>query len=136
VDVEILALCDAATANADGKLNMLGVFDQIQSLNVPTKPITCSLVTRIRFSKIEEGQKAVRISIVDADGKPVLPTLDANVDVRVPQNESSGTVQVILGIPQLSLPAHGEYAVDLAIDGRVEKSIPLFARPTKPQSQT
>ena len=136
MDVEILALCDAATAQLDGKLNLLGVFDQIRSLKVPTNPIPCSLATRIRFSKTEEGQKAIRIAIIDADGKPVFPTLDTNVDVRVPPNESSHAVQVILGIQQLSLPAYGEYAVDLAIDGRVEKSIPLLARPIKQQSQT
>src|SRR5438067_8461854 len=120
MDVQIFALCDAATAHA-GKIFMLGVFDQVFAANAPIAAPPCSLAVRIRFERMEEGNKALRIQFVDADGRQILPGLDANVAVRVQPNVSSSSVQLVLAIPQLVLPRFGEYAIDLAVDGRVEK---------------
>ncbi len=47
--VEIFTLCDAATIDAAGKLNVLGSFDR---LNSPAEPIThmhCALAIKLRF---------------------------------------------------------------------------------------
>lgn len=135
MDVEILALCDAANADASGKLNILGVFDQIMA---PTEPLVipaCTVAMRMRFDRIEEGTKVLKIAVVDADGKEVFPTLNTNIHVRVPPNASSGATQIILGIQQLKLPRFGEYQIDVALDGRVVGSIPLFARQISQQPQ-
>jgi hypothetical protein len=129
MNVEIFALCDAANADSNGKLSVLGVFDQIQAPSVPIIHASgCSVAVRMRFDRVEEGQKALRITVVDIDGREAFPTFNANVEVRVPPNESSAIVQIVLRIQQLNLPHFGEYRIDLAIDGRVEKSVPLFAR--------
>jgi hypothetical protein len=124
--VEIFTLCDAATIDAAGKLNVLGSFDR---LNAPQEPVThpqCALAVKLRFDRVEEGQKRIRITFVDLDGAPVMPTLDATTDVRVGQGESSTASSLALVIQQLKLPRFGEYSIDLAVDGRQEASIPLF----------
>ena len=133
MDLEIFAICDAATASGNEKLNVLGVFDLIQS---PTEPIvypSCNLAIRIRFNKSEAGKaKAVRISVVDTDKNEVFPALAANVEVPVPRHSSSSIVQIVAGIIPLKLPRFGEYQIDLAIDGQVVKSLPLIAMQQKP----
>ena len=124
--VEIFTLCDAATIDAAGKLNVLGSFDR---LNAPQEPVThpqCALAVKLRFDRVEEGQKRIRITFVDLDGAPVMPTLDATTDVRIGQGESSTASSLALVIQQLKLPRFGEYSIDLAVDGRREASIPLF----------
>jgi hypothetical protein len=124
--VEIFTLCDAATIDAAGKLNVLGSFDR---LNAPQEPVThpqCALAVKLRFDRVEEGQKRIRITFVDLDGAPVMPTLDATTDVRVGQGESITASSLALVIQQLKLPRFGEYSIDLAVDGRQEASIPLF----------
>jgi hypothetical protein len=128
VNVEILSLCDAANTDSTGKLNILGVFDQVMALAEPIVHPACTVAVRMRFDKIEEGAKALKIAIVDADGREVFPTLNSNIQVRVPEGLSSGTVQILLGIQQLKLPRFGEYQIDVAIDGRVVGSIPLIAK--------
>jgi len=127
MDVEILALCDAATEHA-GKLNIVGVFDQINAPNAPLVTRPCCVASRMRFMSLEAGNKSIRIAIVDADGRDVLPAISLNSVVQVPDNVPSATLQIVVQIQQLSLPHFGEYAVALAVDGRVEKSIPLFAK--------
>ena len=127
--VEIFTLCDAATADVGGKLNILGSFDRLQAASVPVTHPLCALAIKVRFEKLEEGLKRVRISFMDADGKPVMPTLDANTQVSFPPNEHSVTACLVLQLQQLKLPNYGEYSIDLGIDGRQEASIPLFVRP-------
>jgi hypothetical protein len=134
--VEIFTLCDAATADVGGKLNILGSFDRIHAAAVPVTHPLCALAIKLRFEKLEEGQKRVRISFMDADGKAVMPTLEANTQVAFPPNEHSVTACLVLQIQQLKLPNYGEYSIDLGIDSRQEASIPLFVRPIgQPASQ-
>ncbi len=126
--VEIFTLCDAATTDAGGKLNVLGSFDRIHANGMPVTHPLCALAIKMRYERLEEGQKRVRISFMDTDGKPVMPTLEANTQVMFPPDEHSVTACLVLQIQQMKLPNYGEYSIDLAIDGRHEASIPLFVR--------
>jgi len=92
-----------------------------------THPL-CSLAIKMRFERLEEGQKRIAISFVDSDGAAVMPTLDAATQVSFPPDDSSVTACLVLQIQQLKLPNFGEYSIDLAIDGRHEASIPLFVK--------
>ncbi len=127
--VEIFTLCDAATADAGGKLNILGSFDRINANAIPVTHPLCALAIKMRFERLEEGPKRVRISFMDSDGQAVMPTLDANTQVMFPPDEHSVTACLVLQLQQLKLPNFGEYSIDLGIDGRHEASIPLFVRP-------
>lgn len=124
--VEIFTLCDAATVDAVGKLNILGSFDRLNAKQVPVTHPQCSLAIKLRFERVEEGQKRLRIAFVDSDGAAVMPTLDATTEVRFQGNDSTSTVSLALNIQQLKLPRFGEYSIDLAVDDRHESSIPLF----------
>jgi hypothetical protein len=124
--VEIFTLCDAATTDAGGKLNILGSFDRLNSTQAPVTHPQCALAIKLRFERVEEGMKSIRIQFVDADGKPVMPTLDTTTQVRVGPTDSTATASLILVIQQLRLPKFGEYAIDLAVDGHHAGSIPLI----------
>jgi hypothetical protein len=126
--VEIFTLCDAATADAGGKLNILGSFDRLNANSIPVTHPLCALAIKMRFERLEEGQKRISISFVDADGTAVMPTLDAGSQVTFPPGESSVTACIVLQIQQMKLPNFGDYSIDLAVDGRHEASIPLFVK--------
>jgi hypothetical protein len=124
--VEIFTLCDAATVDAGGKLNILGSFDRLSAKEVPVTHPQCALAIKLRFERVEEGQKRIRIAFVNPDGASVTPTIDATTEVRFRGNDSTSTVSLALGIQQLKLPKFDEYSIDLAVDDRHEASIPLF----------
>jgi len=132
MNVELLVICDAANTDAGGKLNVFGIWDTVGAQTAPLVHPICTVVAKMRFERIEEGQKALRMAIVDADGREVFPTLNSNVQVRVPPNSPSGTLQILLEIRQLTLPHFGEYEVNVALDGRVVGSTPLFAKQIQP----
>jgi hypothetical protein len=124
--VEIFTLCDAATNDAGGKLNILGSFDRLMGRDEPITHPQCAVAIKMRFERIEEGQKRFRIAFVDSDGKAVMPTIDAAAQVQFKDDSPTATTSIALNIQQLKLPHFGEYAIHLAVDERHEASIPLF----------
>jgi hypothetical protein len=129
--VEIFTLCDAATVDAAGKLNILGSFDRLSAREAPVIHPQCALAIKLRFERVEEGQKQLRIAFVDQDGAAFMQNLDATVEVRFHGDDPSTTVSLALNIQQLRLPRFDEYSIDLAVDGRQEASIPLFVKPAQ-----
>jgi len=125
MDVEIFSLCDAATESA-GKLNILGTFDRLITRQLPTTHPHCAVALRIRFDRIEEGGHRVKINLVNDDGQAVFPGLDGNISVKLPPEGQSVCANLILNINGLKFQKAGQYALDLAIDGRHEKSLPVF----------
>src|SRR3982750_4796405 len=87
MDIQIAALCDAAT-DSHGKLNILGTFDTINAAQLPAVHPQCSIALRLVFSKMEEGKKDVRLNFVNEDGKLVMPSIDIPVEVAVPEDTS------------------------------------------------
>jgi hypothetical protein len=133
MDVEAFLLCDAAT-DQQGKLNVLGAFDNIWAKKVPAIHPSCSVAARVRFAKIEEGNHSVKIQIIDQDGSNIGPKLEGNISVRTAPNLDSSVANLILNIQRLEFKQYGQYRIDLAIDGEIKASLPL--RVTEVQNQT
>ncbi|MEA4906378.1 MAG: hypothetical protein VB089_02095, partial [Anaerolineaceae bacterium] len=127
MNVEVFALCDAAT-DSGGKLNVLGAFDSLQVGAYPTVYPHCAVAVRIRFRRIEQGNHRFLLHFVDEDGKLLISPLDATINIAIPPSESSVCANLILNIRDLNLPAAGVYAINLAVDGRQEATLPLIAR--------
>ena len=126
MEIEAALLCDAAT-DQNGKLNVLGAFDTVFSKSYPMVLPHCAVAFRMRFSKVEEGEHKIKVRFVDEDGQPIQPPLDAGVKVGVADGQDSAASNLILNIQGLKIAKPGRYAIDLAVDGRHEKSLPLRA---------
>jgi len=62
---------------------------------------------------------------MDEDGKPIGPSVDGNIGLRFPPNLSSFCANMVLNIAGMKFEKPGRYSIDLAIDNRHEKSLPL-----------
>lgn len=124
MNVQIAVLCDAAT-DYNGKLNLLGTFDTVLTHQMPAVHPQCSVALRIVFEKIEEGPHRVKMNFVDEDGKFIMPSIEMPFDVALPADASFLARNFIINIQQLKFDKPGQYAIDIAIDGRHETSIPL-----------
>lgn len=127
MNIEAFLLCDCATDNR-GKLNVLGAFDSIYVKQVPAVHPACTIAARIRFSKIEQGQHQIKINVIDQDGRDIVPRLEDKISVKVADNVDSSVVNLILNLQRLKLDDFGEYRIDLAIDNRLEGSLPFNVR--------
>ncbi len=127
MNIEAFLLCDAAT-DQQGKLNVLGAFDNISPKTVPMKYPACAVVVRIRFEKVEEGDHPTRINIIDEDGHPMGPILDGNISVKTSPGLDSLAINLILNMQGLEFKKYGKYRIDLAVDGQIKGSLPLTIR--------
>src|SRR6266540_3079705 len=131
--VDVFTLCDFAQNTPGNKMNIVGTFNRIFARQIPAVHPLCALAVLMRFEQIEQGAKNIRVSIIDSDGRPVIPTLNAQLNIQI-TSESDATVPLALVIQQIKLPNFGEYSVDLAVDNRQEASIPLYVKQA-PQAQ-
>jgi hypothetical protein len=130
MQIEIFALCDAATGDL-GKLSMLGAFDTIWVAKTPAVHPQCAIALRARFERIERGEHKVAVHFVDIDGRNVISPAQGAITINFPEDQSSGSANLILNIQGLKLDRVGEYSIDLAIDGQLKASLPLFVKERK-----
>lgn len=128
MNIEVFSLCDAATVDAAGKLNVLGAFDTIWSLKMPTVYPQCAIALRVRFENIERGEHKVAVNFVNVDGKHIIPSANGTISINFSDEQRSGSANLVLNLQMLKLENYGEYSIDLAVDGRNEASLPLFIR--------
>ncbi len=143
MEIQVAVLCDAAT-DYGGKLNLLGAFDTIHAARMPAVHPQCSIALRMSFNKIEEGNHRIRINFVDEDGKSVLKARDAEgqpvfkpieltLPVTVPDDTIFVSRNLVVNMQNIQFEKPGLYAVDLAMDGRQEGSIPLLVKHVEPK---
>lgn len=125
MDVDLALLCDAATVDAAGKLNILGVFDRIQVASFPARHGRLSLVVRFRGDLGDVGPHALRIRLVGPDGGELFGA-DGKVELSAgPTAGAAIRVPRVLNFDGLVFEAAGRYTFDLLVDGVHEVSIPL-----------
>jgi hypothetical protein len=125
MNIEAFLLCDAATDQM-GKLNVLGAFDHIGAAKVPVKHPACTIVGRIRFERVEEGDHRIRVQMIDEDARPLGPKLEGIMNVRFTGDVDSVVSNFVLNIQGLQFEKYGKYRIDLAIDGQIRGSVPFY----------
>jgi hypothetical protein len=124
MEIQIAALCDSAV-DYGGKLCVLGAFDTILTAGIPTIHPQCSVALRVVFRKEDEGTHNVSVNFVDEDGKAIVPAIQTDMEIALPEDFYFSTRNLVLNIQQLQFERAGLYAIDVAVDGRQSASIPL-----------
>ena len=127
MNIEIIAVCEAATMSL-GKLSVIGVCETIYTPIIPVTHRGLSLLLRLRFSHIEQGDHLIRLQIVNADGKLVAPVVNRELIIRFTGDELSQVHSVGIPLDDLTFTDYGEHLIDVAIDGRHTWSLPLYVK--------
>lgn len=136
MEIDLALLADAATVDAAGKLNILGVFDRISTGGFPAQHPHISLVFRIGASINEGGEHNVKIVLNDPDGREVVPPLSGKIKIGPGPAEVGGRVKVpqVVNLERLTFPKEGRYSFDISIDGQHQVSVPLFLHDASPKA--
>ncbi|MBI4298527.1 MAG: hypothetical protein HY666_02050 [Chloroflexi bacterium] len=125
MDVNFAFLCDYADNSA--KLTAVGVgFDTLYAPKVPTRHGLFYAVISIRFSITEFGSHKVGLHLIDVDGNPQIPPLEATISVTQPPTGYLYRNQLIaLALYGVGFARYGDYSVRWTVDGREVTSLPL-----------
>jgi len=126
MEVDMALLADAATIDAAGKLNILGVFDRISTSSFPAQHPHMVLILRFTAGVGEIGTHKVEISLSDPRGQRVV---HLNGDMQLGAGRSGVAeglkVPHVLHLDGMVFPVPGRYAFDVRIDGEHHVTVPL-----------
>ena len=126
MEIDLALLADAATVDASGKLNILGVFDRIAAQRFPAPHPHLSLVLRFTAGLKDAGSHKVEIVLRDPDEGEVIQ-IPGEILIRPGPANLGGQVKVpqVLNMGRLVFPKPGLYAFEVSVDGEHHLSLPL-----------
>jgi hypothetical protein len=129
MDLALALMADAANTAADGKLNVLGVFDAINSPTFPVTHPSMVLVLRFDAGSVDwDTKQDINIRLINEDGDQMLKvdaalTVPRGSDVA---NRHRFTSQ--FQINGLTFKKPGDYAFDIVVNGDRKGQVPLSVR--------
>ena len=125
MEIDLALLADAATIDASGKLNILGIFDRIGVTQFPAQHGRVTLVLRFTAGTSEIGSHEVHIRLSDPGGAEVL-SLNGEIQLAGGPGARDGIrVPHILNLDGLVFTGPGMYNFDVKVDGERHVSLPL-----------
>lgn len=125
MEIDLALLADAATIDASGKLNILGIFDRIGVAQFPAQHGRVTLVLRFTAGTSEVGPHEVHIRMSDPSGAEVL-SLSGEMQLGGGPSARDGIrVPHILNLDGLIFTVPGMYSFDVKVDGEHHVSLPL-----------
>ena len=138
MDVTLAMLADAANVSADGKLNILGIFNALGAQSFPVVHPQMALVLRFEASRSEEGKgRQIELQLVDNDGQKMFKI---GAQLMVPTGSPPGQpirLNHILMLNNIQFPKPGDYQFSVLVGDDEKASIDLkiieVRQPQSPQ---
>jgi hypothetical protein len=126
MDVKLAVLADYASISLEGKLNIMGIFDEINAPSLPViLPIFYVVVSYSTRATEFDADKNLEIALQTEDGR-VLVRLQQPVHVpRPPRPGARGTVNQVHALAGLPFENEGSYQFVISVDGHPIGDIPL-----------
>lgn len=120
----ILSLaCEDARQRSDGRLDFVGVFDELQAPGFPAAQDRMTVVFVMEWSPDQQGRREFRADLVDADDRKVL-TIEGHTDVPAEGGGSRPTTRLIMPLERVIFPHEGTYRFLLTVG---EDTVPAFS---------
>lgn len=126
MNITFAVLADYASISRDGKLNIMGMFEQIGASSVPVRHPEMRLVLRMEVESAELGRDhRIEIRCMDEDGEALL-CLEA--DLKLEKIDMQTSVQThksdhILDIRGLTFKKFGGYTFSIFANNDLKKTI-------------
>ena len=132
--VQYVAVCDHVLVGADGKPSLIGVFSDIQAVQVPVTLPRLAFAARILLTAEETGKTYnVELVITDPKGNEIArPAGEVGVP-PAPAGIDSLAVDLPMLLDMFGLPEFGRYTFMLAIDGEPKAGVQIAVRQGQPQ---
>jgi hypothetical protein len=130
MEVTMALLADAANISREGKLNVLGVFQTMNSSEVPFNYSKFVLVLSLRASPGEKGmQKSLIVRLITEDGKPLGDLINAGLGVPADAPELNPELNLMVDVAGLHIPRFGKYTIEVLVNGEPKKQLELNVLP-------
>jgi hypothetical protein len=132
--VQYVAVCDHVLVGADGKPSLIGVFSDIQAVQVPVTLPRLAFAARVLLTNEETG-KSYRVEVVIKDPKNneiARPGGEITVP-QAPSDVDSIAIDLPMLLDMFGLPDFGRYTFMLEIEGKPAAAVQIVVRQAPPQ---
>jgi len=135
MNVKLAVLADFASITRERKLNILGIFDEVNTPILPVQLPIFYVVVAYEAGPVEfDSEKATQIVLTDDDGNEMV-RLEQKITVsRAKRPGTRSTMNQITGIAGLPFPKAGDYQFAILIDGGEATTIRLRVNEMKEAS--
>jgi hypothetical protein len=126
IQVPLALLADYANVSREGKINILGVFDQIYATSVPALHPQMQLVMTIVADRGEaKKEHKIKIELIDQDNIDVSVKIEGTLKFDPPKTGEEVRINQTILLNHVVFNKYGEYSFKIVIDGEVKRSISL-----------
>jgi hypothetical protein len=115
--------CEDARPRPDGRLDVVGIFDELQAPGFPAIQDAMTVVFVMEWSPREQGRREFRADLLDRRERKVL-TIEGHTDVAAPRADGRPRTQLIMPLEKVVFPEAGEYRFVLSVGDEV---MPAFS---------
>jgi len=126
VDVTVAVLADYANVSQDGKLNIMGIFQEVNAPSLPFVLPQMFLVLSFSAGPAEfNTARNVRVVLLHSDGKEILG-LEAQMQVPRPDRPGSRAyINQAIGLAGVAFEQPGDYAFSVLVGDDEKATVPL-----------
>ncbi|MEP7199871.1 MAG: hypothetical protein ABI874_08650 [Chloroflexota bacterium] len=117
-------LADYANISREGKLNIMGIFEQIHAHQFPAAHAQMQLVVRLEATPFEAGPHPVRVAFIDGDARELF-AIPGTLVVPESQSGENITTNQIFVLNGVVLPTPGVYEFVINVMGEELGRVPL-----------
>ena len=113
----VFLFCTDAGAGPDGKLNIHGIYSELQAPGFPARQDRMVLVGILEWQRDLQGRIPFTVDLIDPEGKSIF-SIEGHTDVEArPNSKAPAKTQLILPLKNVLFPAPGHYRVRINING-------------------
>ncbi|BDI29836.1 hypothetical protein CCAX7_18870 [Capsulimonas corticalis] len=125
-------VADAANVSGEGKLNILGIFEDLYAPTLPAVHPIMVLAVSMRAEMQEQGMKhMLEVKLIDADGHTVNYVGPLPFEAVIPPSARAINIPMIIHLTNLKFEKFGNYRFDLYLNGDLLKEVPLTLSQTR-----
>ncbi|MGH7477510.1 MAG: DUF6941 family protein [Longimicrobiales bacterium] len=115
MELILSATCEDARVRPDGKLDLMGVFSQLQARDFPALQERMTVAFLIEWDAGEHGRHDLRADLIGTDGREVL-TIEGHTEVgRGPAAGAHPQTRLIMPLKNVVFPRAGTYRFELNV---------------------
>ena len=117
--------CDEARLRPDGKLDVNGIFNELNAPGFPAAQDRMTVVFVMEWPRDVEGSIPFRADLVDEADQKIL-SIQGHTEVRAaPAGSAPATTKLVMPLERVICPHPGDYRFELTARGQSAVGIPL-----------
>lgn len=126
MEVKLALLADYANISQSGKLNIMGIFQEVHPPQLPFHLPQMYLVVSFEAGPAEFGsEKDIRFALLDSDGNEMLALTGQATVPRPDRPGSRAYINEVIGLNGIMFERPGDYGFSILVQGETRGTVEL-----------